>query len=397
MPSPNNKPPSLKYGDPIEHPDPAPRFRPLPKRPAPNGAEAGAELAIALDAVSPGAETRVTKSGVLVFHAVGDTGNDNGDKVQIAIAEAMDKQVEAAEKDLKPAFLYILGDVVYSRGAPDRYDERFYKPYREYAPPIVSIPGNHDASGSSTAPADSHDGWIQNFMGTLPKSDWDKYRPPQNFPYPYWELQTSVTRIIGLDSNFDGTLDDAGGVTPQADWLAARLGAAPADLPVLIFVHHPPYSLAKSHGGSPSIGNAIDVAAAKAGRWPDAVFSGHVHSYQRFTRRLRNAAADAVEREIPYIVSGCGGRAESRSKIDQLRKWDGKPDIKPPFHTKPRAGSLDVDLVAMDMHDPGFLTLEVRRKSLTCTYWQVPFENDRPVEWQDRFTLDFKTHKISNQ
>ena len=40
---------------------------------------------------------------------------------------------------------------------------------------------------------------------------------------------------------------------------------------------------------------------------PDAIFSGHAHLYQSFTRRVG-------EREIPYIVSGSGGFAVTPSK-----------------------------------------------------------------------------------
>jgi hypothetical protein len=37
-----------------------------------------------------------------------------------------------------------------------------------------------------------------------------------------------------------------------------------------------------------------------SGRTPHAVFAGHVHNYQRFTRRVNG-------RDVPYIVAGAGG------------------------------------------------------------------------------------------
>lgn len=46
----------------------------------------------------------------------------------------------------------------------------------------------------------------------------------------------------------------------------------------------------------------IDSACQAAGVWPHAVFSGHAHNYQRFTRLVNNY-------QIPYIVAGCGGHS----------------------------------------------------------------------------------------
>ena len=46
----------------------------------------------------------------------------------------------------------------------------------------------------------------------------------------------------------------------------------------------------------------IDSACQPAGVWPHAVFSGHAHNYQRYTRTI-NAY------QIPYVVAGCGGHS----------------------------------------------------------------------------------------
>jgi hypothetical protein len=52
---------------------------------------------------------------------------------------------------------------------------------------------------------------------------------------------------------------------------------------VVVAVHHPPYSLDKTHGGYPDIAAAIDQAMQSTGVIPHAVLSGHVHNMQRFT------------------------------------------------------------------------------------------------------------------
>ena len=46
----------------------------------------------------------------------------------------------------------------------------------------------------------------------------------------------------------------------------------------------------------------IDSACTAAGLWPHAVFSGHAHNYQRYTRTVNQF-------KTPYIVAACGGHA----------------------------------------------------------------------------------------
>ena len=46
----------------------------------------------------------------------------------------------------------------------------------------------------------------------------------------------------------------------------------------------------------------IDTACQAAGVWPHAVFSGHAHNYQRFTRTVNTL-------QIPFLVVGCGGHS----------------------------------------------------------------------------------------
>ena len=237
-----------------------------------------------------------------------------------------------------------------------------------------------------------------NFLGTLPAANHFPYREPMELPYVYWELSTTIVNIIGLYSNTEGFLDDpANKATPQQEWLTARLVAAKKQgQSVIIAVHHPPYSLDDDHYGSPAIGAAIDAAAADAEYWPDLVLSGHVHTYQRFTRRIAG-------REIPYVVAGAGGRANRRKRLAKLMEWDDQPPVTMPFETLDAGGNkLGVRLDAADWSDPGFLTIAVtvdserKTKELRCTYWQVPFDELQPVAWQDEFTLDLKAHRVTN-
>jgi len=48
----------------------------------------------------------------------------------------------------------------------------------------------------------------------------------------------------------------------------------------------------------------FDDACNQGGVFPDMVFSGHAHNYQRHTRTVGSQS-------IPYIVAGCGGHNDS--------------------------------------------------------------------------------------
>ncbi len=48
----------------------------------------------------------------------------------------------------------------------------------------------------------------------------------------------------------------------------------------------------------------IDDACNQAGIMPDAFFSGHAHSIQRYTRTVTFGGKTL---KIPYVVTGCGG------------------------------------------------------------------------------------------
>src|SRR5262249_27767998 len=88
--------------------------------------------------------------------------------------------------------------------------------------------------------------------------------------------------------------------TSQTDWLAGELRAAPTDRPLIVALHHPPYSVDAMHGGSKRMGDALDAAFSAADRTPDLVLSGHVHDYQRFTRTI-------ADKQVPYVVIGNSG------------------------------------------------------------------------------------------
>jgi calcineurin-like phosphoesterase family protein len=329
-----------------------------------------------LAAILPTRTSAIRESGRLVFHAVGDTGGVNGTGAQINVADHMTRQIHESALPDQPSFLFHLGDVVYDHGEDTGYHEQFYHPYKDYPAPIFAIPGNHD--GNTLDPAATLDPFLKHFCADqashAPEAGHSN-RPTMIQPSPYWRLETPAATIVGLYSNVSGELDntDQGG-TEQADWLAEELKTAPADLCLIVAVHHPIYSFGK-HGGTARVRDALEQAIDRSGRAPDAVLTGHDHCYQRFTRKREG-------RRIPVLVVGAGGFAG----YDDLTRVDAKTE---PFP--------DVKLEAYEDEHPGFLRLTVSRDSLTGEYFTVPKagQEKRPEKLRDRFTLDLKTHHLS--
>jgi hypothetical protein len=372
------------FGDPVEALKPNHRFIPVPgkfKKPD--------DFVLGLDAVlSKSAMDKITKAKQLIFHMVGDTGGINGQETQEAVAYQMQKQIDQADDANKAAFFYNLGDVVYYNGISHHYEEQFYDPYKEYPTYIFAIPGNHDCdtktrTGNEPDNEESMEGFMTNFCDKTPSyGPFSSYRKTVNQPWPYWVLDTPYATIIGLFSNVDGSLD-AEGVTEQADWLLTQLKAAAKDKCLIVTVHHPCYSLDTSHGGYPLILADLDAAFKKANRLPDAVFSGHVHNYQRFTRTVRG-------KKIPYVVAGAGGYVNKPGSIHRLQKTDNGDFIKVPFHTKHK----DVVLNYYNQSNPGFLKITIDRQFIHGAYHIINFDGSKPPATpDDEFKFDWKENK----
>jgi hypothetical protein len=356
-------------GDPVAALKEITRFEPIPS-PAP------ANLLVPLTVFDPGAQNAVERANKLVFHCVGDTGGVNGTATQEAIAAAMEEQVNGAAADETPRFFYHLGDVVYFNGQTRLYKHEFYEPYQYYRALIFAIPGNHDGdthvrSGDRPDTEPSLYGFMQNFCDTVPTHA-SPYRMSMTQPYVYWTLDTPFVRIIGLYSNIEGSLD-ARGRSDQQQFLEDQLSKAPENKKLLVAVHHPPFSLDAAHGGSPDILHALDTAFTNSNRIPDAVLSGHVHNYQRFSRKIDDS------REIPYVVAGAGGYADDPRSMHKLQK--ALRGSTPPIPTT----FSGVTLEKFEEDEPGFLRITATAGRLDFEYFLVPF-NGSPVRSFDTFS-----------
>jgi 3',5'-cyclic AMP phosphodiesterase CpdA len=133
---------------------------------------------------------------------------------------------------------------------------RLDEPYQDYHAAIFAIAGNHDGDTKTQAgdPPDNEPslfGFMQNFCDTASHNA-SPYRATMTQPYVYWVLEAPFTRVVGLYSNVDGSLD-ARGTSEQQQWLMQQIAAAPKDKCLSVTVHHPPYSLDTTHGGYPEI------------------------------------------------------------------------------------------------------------------------------------------------
>jgi Calcineurin-like phosphoesterase/Iron/zinc purple acid phosphatase-like protein C len=258
----------------------------------------------------------IQQAGQIVFHSVGDTGSVVGPATQSLVADKMVADFSEANAADIPSFFFHLGDLVYYFGESTYYYDQFYEPYRNYGAPIIAVPGNHDGVVYASDPEPTLDAFLRNFCTPSPAQSPDSgglLRTTMVQPGVYFTLEAPFVRILGLYSN---VLEDPGVISGengsnsvlddrQINFLKAALARIKSENfagAVIIAVHHPPFTGGSDHGGSPLMLQDIDNACQSAGVWPHAVFSGHAHNYQRYTRTINNY-------QTPYLVAGCGGHS----------------------------------------------------------------------------------------
>jgi hypothetical protein len=340
----------------------------------------------------------IDKAGKIVFHSVGDTGAAKVSRSQTA-ATAIQQEARVADAMVAdvnsggingPAFFFHLGDVVYNFGEAQYYYDQFYDPFREYDRPIFAIPGNHDGmvfgQGSSAPQVPTLDAFLTNFCAAAPATSPDAgtlVRSVMTQPGVYFVLDAPFVSIIGLYTNVldsgPGIISSQGGHYPvvddQLNFLKQQLTRLKAahdkqQRAVILATHHPPLSADAKHGGSTGILKDIDTCCKAAGLWPDMLFSGHAHLYQRFTRVVNNG------QETPYIVSGSGGFAATAPKA-----MPKTAPIKSGDHT----------LEIVPIVDFGYLTIETDGRTITATF---KTSDSTGVKQRDTVTVDIKSGKI---
>jgi len=266
----------------------------------------------------PGTD-EIQAAGAIRLHAMGDTGRPGGaNTAQEQVAQGMTSDYDPAAGGRNPAFLLHLGDVIYGHDKAQLYRDEFYRPYMKYPGKIVAIPGNHDGEVFSGTDPVALKEFLNNFCTAgpvVPKiaAEVRIFREMAAQPGVYWMVSAPFVNVIGLYSNIaegPGNLLGANGDDQQIKWLTktlASLKQSRDNKAVVIAAHHPAYS-AGGHSGSPGMLAQIDKACNDAGIAPHAMLAGHSHTYQRYTRTARIGGATV---QIPYLVAGCGGHAES--------------------------------------------------------------------------------------
>ncbi len=366
----------LHYSTPVlkkNQPDDSFKFQPLP---LPSGA-----FPYHLDIASVMNGNHGQK---IIFHMVGDTGSLRNPGFTAAVAGAMAKQCSSSLDS--PTFLYHLGDIVYNHGEEAEYDRQFFIPYQQYPNPIFAIAGNHDSDVNllSAKPYKSLDPFVKVFCTTGSKPvGFSLVKNRNSMPQPnvYWVLDTPLATIIGLHTNvpkFGIVMQD------QRDWFEKELISAAALHPqklLVICMHHSPYSADINHGSSLQMIAFLEEAFIKTGVYPDIVFGGHVHSYQRFVKKYTDGVATT------YVVAGAGG-------YDELHATARLDD---PMFTNDNALLNNVGLINYCDDKHGFLKITLGQTDngvqLTGNYFSIAKDNPDHAMPADEFTVMAQNRK----
>ena len=329
----------------------------------------------------------ITASKQIVFHSVGDTGNVEGPQIQSLVADKMVSDFAEANAADVPSFFFNLGDVVYYFGEATYYYDQFFEPYRDYPAPILAIAGNHDGVVYSKDSATTLEAFLANFCAASAEQSPDSgglLRTTIIQPGVYFTLEAPFIRILALYSNVledPGVISDQGGTMAGLDgrqiaYLTAALTRVKNEKfagAVVIVVHHPPFTGGSTHGGSPLMQKDIDSACAAAGVWPHAVFSGHAHNYQRFTR-----TANGVQ--TAFIVAGCGGHSP-------LSKMSGT-------YRTPYVIDDTLTLENYDATDFGYLRVLVNATTMTVEF-HPQSDGTTTKTPNDVVTITLATHTVA--
>ena len=255
----------------------------------------------------------------------------------------------------KPDFVFIPGDIVYTRGLISEYRTKYFPIYNAAsaspqtgAPLIrstlfVAAPGNHDVLNANLT--QNPDAlayflyWSQPLNGPITRIDdpsaphfqatdaerkaflataSSTYPRMANFSFDYGNAHWTV---LDADPYVDWT-------NPALrDWVAKDLASAKSATWRFVGFHHPGFNSAKTHFGDQWMRRLSDVFEAGG---VDIVFAGHVHNYQRSyplrfqAKPVRPEAKNLTDGEwtldkefdgvhktkpkgVIYIVTGAGG------------------------------------------------------------------------------------------
>jgi predicted phosphodiesterase len=285
----------------------------------------------------------------------------------------------------KPDFVFVTGDIVYSRGRVSEYREKFFPVYNaEVASPetgaplirstlMLAAPGNHDIGTRDLAQFPDSLAyffyWSQPLNGFMPSLFTPTGTVPDKTDFP------NFASLSGPEENRKAFLDSSGKTYPRManfsyDWGGAHWTVIDANTYVnwnepelrkwvaddlakaknakwrFVGFHHPGFNSSEKHFEQQHM--RLLAPLFEAGK-VDIVFNGHVHNYQRsFPLRFAPAPAqtakgkitgewtldktfDGVNRTKPsgviYLVTGAGGAGlYNGEQQTQPETWQGFTD-----------------------------------------------------------------------
>jgi Icc-related predicted phosphoesterase len=237
-----------------------------------------------------------SRKDIPFFILVGDTQRTSGFEI-LAGREQNDaaRQLvldKIAEEN--PAFLVILGDLVFQGDDPsqwDRFDE-FAASIRRREIPVFPLLGNHEYFGSHKKAFD--------FLFS-------------RFPHLHGEFWNAVrfgpVAVVLLDSNFERMGRDL--VDRQNEWYRQRLAEYEADSnikTVLVCCHHAPFTNSTVVSDDAEVQQRF-VEPFKSSAKAKLFFTGHCHSYERFAMFGKQ-----------FVVSGGGGGPRQTLETDPQKR-----------------------------------------------------------------------------
>jgi acid phosphatase type 7 len=210
----------------------------------------------------------------------------------------------------------------------------------------------------------SLEAFVRNFCSTstdITKDAGEVHKSPMIQPNVYWILEAPFVTIIGLYTN----VPEGGEVQQeQINWFENELETADKSKALVVALHHPVFSMDRMHRGSQAMLDLLDNAFEKTNVIPDAVFTAHVHNYQRFTRNYSsNNRNDGYKKKVPFIVAGSGGYCNLH--------WM-QNDVKTMSLPEKLPDRDDVVLEKYCDNHHGFMRINVTNDKLIGEYYTVP-------------------------
>jgi len=238
----------------------------------------------------------------------------------------------------KPSFLLHLGDLVFNASSPSDWSQfdQLFSPIWQAGIPVLPIMGNHEYWGNPTR---GH----RNFFARFPQLK-DRF---------WYHRKAGSLGLLCLDGNKEKMPTEKW--KQQCLWFREQLQLMQDDTGlrgILVFIHHPPYTNSTVTKDEKHVKE--DVVPPFLGT-PKCMglFSGHVHSYERFQRAGK----------LFSVVGGGGGprvrllQGKRRRHLDDLFSGGGLR----PFHFlhlfETKKG-LDVQVVGLKKGTSDFFIMD---------------------------------------